>query len=395
MTIETLQDDYGAFCKDGRFVMEGAAAGPLAGLSFAAKDNFDIAGRITGAGDPDWRATHPCVEETSEVISKLLAAGARLVGKTKMDPLAWGSLGINEREGTPINPATPGRIPGGSSSGSASAVGAGLVDFALGTDTACSVRLPAALCGVYGIRPTHGRVSLNGVLPLSPSLDTVGWFARSPMVMRAVGAVLLEGMRAKSRLSRLLLPRNIFALAQVDVVEALSPIIDRLKREFRGADDSPAFEGEEGLDKLWYRVWSVEIREAWAVHGAWIDAVRPRSKILSRERFAAGAHSTPDELEEASRHWRRWEKAVRRLLESDGLLIMPTATDIAPYQDDKETIMSFAHTTLSLMSIAGVAGAPQVTLPAATVEGCPVGLSLIGPRGSDEELLDLAAALMA
>jgi amidase len=136
--------------------LEGATTGPLAGLTFAVKDNFDVAGHITGAGSPDWQRSHRPAHTTAAAITSLVEAGARLVGKTQMDELAYGVLGENAHYGTPHNPAAPDRVPGGSSSGSASAVAGGLVDFALGSDSACSVRLPAALCGLFGIRPTLG-----------------------------------------------------------------------------------------------------------------------------------------------------------------------------------------------------------------------------------------------
>src|SRR5262249_7859357 len=164
-------NEFGAFCSGARVELPGSSAGPLRGLKFAAKDNFDVEGFVTGAGSPDWKETHAPARFTAKSILQLLAAGASLVGKTQMDPLAWGTLGANEHYGTPRNPAAPGRFPGGSSSGSACAVAGCEVDFALGTD---SVRLPAALCGIFGIRPTHRRTPLHGVVPLSRSLDTIG-----------------------------------------------------------------------------------------------------------------------------------------------------------------------------------------------------------------------------
>jgi amidase len=146
--------EFGAFCSGARVELRGRSAGPLRGLKFAAKDNLDVEGFVTGAGSPDWKETHTPARFTAHSICQLLAAGASLVGKTQMDQLAWGTLGRNEHYGTPRNPAAQGRFPGGSSSGSACAVAGCEVDFALGTDSACSVRLPAALCGIYGIRPT-------------------------------------------------------------------------------------------------------------------------------------------------------------------------------------------------------------------------------------------------
>ncbi len=193
-----LGSELGAFCPGPPVQIEGAPRGPFSGLCFAAKDNFDIQGHVTGAGNADWKRTHRAAAETASSVIRLIQCGATLAGKTQMNELAYGALGENQHYGTPINPRAPGRVPGGSSSGSASAVAGGLVDFALGSDSACSVRLPAALCGVFGFRPTLDRVSTRGLVPLSPSLDTVGWFARDPELLLKVGNVLLDEPRAET-----------------------------------------------------------------------------------------------------------------------------------------------------------------------------------------------------
>ncbi|MDQ2103939.1 amidase family protein, partial [Azospirillum isscasi] len=184
-------DPLNAFVPHGLSEIPGAADGPLAGLRFAVKDLFHIAGLPTGAGNPDWLRTHEVPQETAPAVRRLLDAGARVAGKTLTDELAWSLAGENAHYGTPENPKAPGRIPGGSSSGSASAVAGGAVDFAIGTDTGGSIRLPASYCGLYGLRPTHGAVPLDGSVPLAPSFDTVGWFAREAALLRRVGAVLL------------------------------------------------------------------------------------------------------------------------------------------------------------------------------------------------------------
>ena len=171
---------------------EGAADGDLAGTTFVAKDLYDVAGYPTGAGNPQWEATHPVPTTTSSAVTRLLAAGATLIGKSHTDELAYSLSGTNVHYGTPVNSAAPGCVPGGSSSGSASAVAGGLCDFALGSDTGGSVRVPASFCGIFGLRPTHGRVAADGVVPLAPSFDAVGWFANSGAVLMQVGRVLLD-----------------------------------------------------------------------------------------------------------------------------------------------------------------------------------------------------------
>jgi amidase len=188
-----------AFCAHATTFRGGSPGGPLAGRRFAVKDLFAIAGHRACFGNPDWLSTHWAAEATAPVITWLLDAGAALVGTTVTDELAFSLTGENPHYGTPPNPAAPGRVPGGSSSGSASAVAGGLVDFALGTDTGGSVRVPASHCGIFGFRPTHGAVSPAGVLPFSPSFDTVGWFARDADTLAAVGDRLFPATRDRGR----------------------------------------------------------------------------------------------------------------------------------------------------------------------------------------------------
>ena len=152
--------------------IEGRSDGPLAGLTFAAKDLFDVAGQPTGGGNHDWARWHPVPGKHAWAVQTLLNAGATLIGKTITDEVSLGILGENAFDGTPLNPKAPDHVPGGSSSGSASAVASGLCDTALGTDTGGSVRVPASFCGLYGIRPTHGRLPLDGMLPQAPSSAT-------------------------------------------------------------------------------------------------------------------------------------------------------------------------------------------------------------------------------
>ncbi|MCI0781285.1 MAG: hypothetical protein J4N93_08335, partial [Chloroflexi bacterium] len=224
-----IDDPLNAFCKDTDAYLEGAADGPLSGLTFAAKDIFDVAGHVTGGGNPDWKATHQPAGKTAWVVQVLVDAGATMVGKTLTDELTRGIFGENAHYGTPVNPNAPGRVPGGSSSGSASAVAGGLVDFALGSDTGGSVRVPASFCGLYGLRPTHGRIPLDGILIQAPSYDTIGWFARDPETFARVGQILLQnstGSIVPPRPRRLVIARDAFEVADKEVVDALQPVVD-------------------------------------------------------------------------------------------------------------------------------------------------------------------------
>ncbi len=384
------------FCHGRRVEVPGALAGPLAGLRFAAKDNFDVAGHTSGAGNPDWLRTHEPAEATATAVQKLLDAGAALAGKTIMDELAFGSIGENRHYGTPVNPAAPGRVPGGSSSGSASVVAGGAVDFALGTDSACSVRLPASVCGLYGMRPTHGRVAIDGVIPLSPSLDTVGWMSRSAALLSLVGRVLLEPGRHDAPLTRLRIARDAFALAREPVRVALEAGVDRVRRRFAKIDHVDI--GEPGTDQalgfFLTHSMNVQVREVWECHGAWIEEVRPDSVVLSRENMVVGAESTDEDMRQARSAWDALRARVQACVLPGSVLCLPTVTDVAPLRGVAEQERrAFVFPSLCLLSIAVLGGLPQISVPGATLDGLPVGLSLVGAPASDEQLLELVCAL--
>ena len=221
-------DPLNAFCKDSDAYLPGAPAGPLSGLSFAAKDIFDVAGHVTGCGNPDWKSTHQAAGRNAWVVETLVNAGATMVGKTLTDELTRGIFGENAHYGTPTNPKARGCVPGGSSSGSASAVAGGLVDFALGSDTGGSVRVPASFCALYGMRPTHGAIPLDGMLLQAPSFDTIGWFARDLDTFARVAAALLGGPEGATRPQRLVVAEDVFELAEKEVLDALQPFVGDL-----------------------------------------------------------------------------------------------------------------------------------------------------------------------
>src|ERR1700722_11203823 len=223
-----MTDDFGAFIPGGRFRIEGKPGGPLGGLSFAAKDLFDVAGHPTGGGNPDWPKGRPIPTRHAWAVQRLLDAGATLIGKTITDEVSLGILGENPFDGTAQNPRAPGRVPGGSSSGSAVAVAAGLCDTALGTDTGGAVSVPASFCGLYGIRPTQGRLDLSGMMSQAPSSDTTGWFARDAEIFARVSAVMLGEIIPDALPTRLVVATDAFALADPETGAALEPMVARL-----------------------------------------------------------------------------------------------------------------------------------------------------------------------
>jgi amidase len=386
---QTDTDPLNAFIPHDRVRLAGAPDGPLKGIRFAAKDLYDVAGHVTGCGNPDWLASHGPATATAPAVARMLAAGAELVGKTITDELAYSLNGQNFHYGTPVNVNAPGRIPCGSSSGSASAVAGGAVDTALGTDTGGSVRVPACVCGIYGIRPSHGRVSLEGVNPLAPSFDTAGWFAREAGLMERVGAVLLGEDTAG-------LPPGVarigdaFALAEPGVQAALEPLAMRVEAML--GRRTPIEIG--GLPDWMATFRKLQAREIWAVHGPWIEKVRPHfgPEVAARMEWARSVASRPAG-DEADRR-RAFAARMAAILGSIGVLLLPSAPDIAPLRGlEGASSQSFRDRTLSTTCIASMARLPQVNIPAGRVNGCPVGLSLIGPRGSDRALLRLAVQL--
>src|SRR6185312_1350760 len=206
--------------------IKGAATGPLAGLSAVVKDMYAIAGERMGCGNPDWLATHQPDTKNCPPVQKILDAGATIIGKTICDEFFYSVTGANAHYGTPVNARAPGRLPGGSSGGSASACGAGLCDFALGSDTGGSVRIPASFNGLYGLRPTHERIAHEGVADMAPSFDVPGWYAATPGVFRKVGHVLLDERRVPGRIERVVVLEDAFAQAEEPVADLLRTLLE-------------------------------------------------------------------------------------------------------------------------------------------------------------------------
>ena len=387
-----INDTLNAFVDHGRIEVQPMKEGALSGLTWALKDFFDLAGVPTGAGSPEWLATHPVPTKSSPIVDRLLGAGAKLVGKTHTDELAWSLNGENAHYGTPINPAAPGRIPGGSSSGSAAATAGGLVDFAIGSDTGGSVRLPASYCGVYGIRTTHGRLPLDGAVPLAPSYDTVGWFARSPDLMLQVGNVLLDRVRAPRKPKKLLIARDLFDAVDEKVRNLLQPSVDRLK-SIVGTSEEVDVAGD--ARDAWRNAFRVlQSEEAWAVQGEWISAVKPKLGPGVKERFAAAAVMDPADIAAAKVVRKTIIEKMNALLADDAVLVLPAAPGIAPLLKTPDAVLDvFRARAIELLCIAGHAGTPQMSLPVAKLDGCPIGLSIMAARDCDEDLLALAVEL--
>ena len=390
-------DSVGAFVATPKVLLAGAPGGPLSGLTLAVKDLFDIEGHVTGAGNPTYAATHEPAQSTAVAVQRLVDAGATVVGKTITDELAYSLSGTNVHYGTPRNVAAPGRVPGGSSAGSAAAVAAGLVDLALGTDTGGSIRVPASYCGIVGWRPTHDAVSLQGVVPLAPSFDTAGLLARDP-------AALLSGARALIDTGAITAPhgdeytaRVRFAVIAETLDDSSPAVADAVRRVAAGLGAAAeAVTVGLHLDDTLTAFRTRQGWEAWQAHGDWIRSTEsnggPRFGPGIASRFEAASRITLEEVMVADHIRAKVRLLIDEATASDTILVMPAAAGQAPgAPTDLRAHEVQRMRTLRLTSIAGLAGVPVVVLPLARVEGLPLGIAFIGALGSDLQLIRAVA----
>ena len=384
-------DDLNAFVPGPRCRVAGTPSGPLSGLHFAVKDLIDVAGWPTGGGNPDWARAQDIPTRHARIIEQLLSAGASIIGKTATDEVSLGILGENPFTGTPLNPTAPDRVPGGSSSGSASVVAAGVCDFALGTDTGGSVRVPSSFCGLYGIRPTHGRLDFSGICVQAPSSDTVGWMARDAGTFARVGAVLFGEPTPTALPHTLLVATDAFAFADPDVAAALAPMVDRLAGIIGTRRD-------EALAPQGLSVWkdaqrTLQSSESLRTFAPWLDQYNPRMQYgVARNLVLAASISDADRTRAAL--MREEARARLRLLLPPGtILCLPTTPFPAPLLGQSVSALAFPRERITCLAcVGGLTGSPQVSLPGALVDGAPVGLSIVGGRGADSALLAVARA---
>lgn len=379
-------------------------SGALDGLSFAVKDNIDIRDRSTSYGSKPWRETHAPAAHHAVCVEQLLMAGARCVGKTVADELTYSLDGENHFYGTPVNPRAPDRIPGGSSSGSASAVACGLVDFALGTDCGGSIRVPASLCGVYGMRPSLHRISEAGVLPFAPSVSTVGVLARTLPVLRQAMRVLLRShAQALPHVRNIYLLQDAFEIADPAIRDALSGCIasfDGLPhvtvksislREITGLDLSLRSCNEDALRVLQ----TAEIANAL---GGWIRASQPEQGPNFRAGYRNVESFDRSAMSEALNLCETLFARVAAFTQPGDVFCYPTVPVLAPKKGvltarNLAAVLDYYDRTMAVTSFAGVARLPEITVPLAQVDGLPVGLSLAAGHYQDEFLLDAGLLL--
>ena len=389
MASATAPADFGAFVPDGLCRREATAHGVLDGLTFAVKDLIDVDGCRTGGGNPDWLAQQNPAPHSAPVVEKALAAGATLIGKTVTDEFAFSLEGRNVHHRRLVNPVCPGRLPGGSSSGSAVAVAGRLVDFALGTDTGGSVRVPANFLGLFGFRPSHGAICLDGVVPFAPSYDTVGWFARDAETLAHVGDILLPPQEHPP-ITNLPLADDAFGL----VDPLLAAELKTRAAGFGPTGSVGVFDGKEADYFECYRV--LQGAEIWQSLGTWITRHKPRCADDIAERFASTAAITGDDVAHYAPIRAAIRNRIEKLVPPDTAIVMPITPCPALIEGASgDVIGSFYQRALTLTSVAGHCGAPQVALPLGHWQQCPIGLAILGPRGGDRALLQLATKIAA
>ncbi len=369
-----------------------ADSGKLAGKTFVAKDLFDIAGHVTGAGSPDWSSKQTPVRDSAQVIETLLADGARLIGKSQTDELACSLDGINIHYGIPENSQMPDRIPGGSSSGSASAVAAGLCHFALGTDTVGSTRVPASYCGLYGFRPTHELVSLKGVRPLAPSFDTVGWMSGDAELLEVCGGVLLDRPRCSHPLGSICILDSVFENSEPSIRDSLKGKAKEIASLFKSQSSSELSAHAADILNLVFN--TIRTREAWDEYGKWIETEKPHLSPTVKARLEEGkAMSAQDE--QLARELKKTSTLfIDDEIAKHGILCFPTTWGLPPGVDSSiEDLAANRRRNLQHTIFSVVSGLPEVTVPIKVKPNVSIGLSFLGPRGSDMQLLNLAALL--
>ncbi|XP_054818295.1 translocon at the outer membrane of chloroplasts 64 [Prosopis cineraria] len=420
---KVIKEDFGAFVE--KFLLvpppqpaPPKAPHPLTGLTFAVSDVFDIDGYVTSFGHPDWARAHGPASQTSAAVSSLLEGGATCIGRTVVDELAFGISGENKHFGTPTNPAVHARVPGGSSGGAAVAVAAGLVDFSLGIDTVGGVRVPAGFCGVLGFRPSYGAVSHMGLIPVSTSLDTVGWFAKDPKVLNRVGHILLPASYVVPRNPRQIIiaddcfqhinvplekssqvvirsTEKLFGrqvLKQMNLADYLSSTVPSLK-----AVASQHVNGrlkDSSLKLLANVMQFLQRHEFRLKHEEWMNTEKPTLHPSISAQLQDKLEVSDEDVENWKSVRNEMRIAVNSLLKDEGVLVIPTVADFPPKLGGKEILSEeYQSRAFSLLSIASISGCCQVSIPLGIHDKCPLSVSLIARHGGDRFLLDTVQAI--
>ncbi|MFM2482747.1 amidase [Celerinatantimonas sp. YJH-8] len=383
-------NDSSVYCKHGPHQGPVNSHGPLTGLRFVYKDLYDVAGFATGAGNPTWYQSHAPAALTASVLAQLFDSGSRCVGRVQTDEIAYSLNGCNAHFGTPINPITPDRLPGGSSSGSAVAVACNDADIGLGTDTGGSIRIPSMYNGLVGIRPTHGRLSTSGIIPLAPRFDTPGWMCRDARTLERVGA-FLYGMDVQS------CDFHDFQFIMVDALfERLSEPLFQGWQQFqqqlqKQCDLQHWSIAAQDIDALAPVFQVLQGRQAAAIHQEWHHRYPQALAPDIDQRLSWAESLTASDQGSAEQQRLQWIQRLSAMLLPNQFLLIPTAPDVAPLRKTSSSeLADFRVRLMGMTAMAGLSGCPQVQMPLLNLDGIPFGVSLIGPRDSDMQLLALA-----
>ncbi|WP_350648202.1 amidase [Pseudomonas sp. HY13-MNA-CIBAN-0226] len=362
-------------------VVEDLALGG-SGPSVMVKDTIDIAGYSTRASSQAL-ADAPAAREHAQVVQAVLDAGCRITGKTSLHELAFGTTGLNAWTGTAANPRYPGYIPGGSSSGSAAAVAAGLCDFALGTDTGGSVRIPAACCGVFGLKPTFGRVSRQGVMPARSTLDCVGPLARDMDSLIAAMHVIDPSFNVAA------VPENLcIGVVAVPADEQVQAVVSQALERSRFTLTEQSL---PGMSAAYGAGMAVINAETWAACGHLLETGRVGQDVADRLR--AASLTSAESVTEAELVRRAFTAEVDAALAITPILALPTMPDFPLLVADAADTRAALGMT-SLVRAFNLSGHPALSIPLESASGLPVGLQLIAAHGADELLCAVGRELV-
>lgn len=390
----TSLDSFNALITKAEIAPAPSVNGALQGATLAVKDIYDVAGMKTGCGNPQILAESVAAEKSAPVVEKLLAAGAKVIGKTQTDELAFSLMGQNSHFPYPINPAAPDRVTGGSSSGSAASVAGKIADIALGSDTGGSIRAPASFCGLIGLRITHGRIPLEGIMPLAPSLDTIGWFARDIALYEKVGQVLLGDDEQNFSFSQLLyMPLLEHLLLDHPETDSYRAMFAKVRPHF--ASLKAASQSTLSIDELYLTFRQIQGWEAWNTHGAWISSGDRKLGAGVADRFAYGSEISNEAVTRHRIRRARFTQELETIIGDNAVLALPTVPGAEPFANEPfESLQAYREQALRLLCLSVLSGLPQITVPLGQVHGAPFGISFIGPRGSDRALLALGRNIL-
>ncbi len=388
-----MSKDARVYCAQGPEFINPTAEGTLSNTSFVFKDLFDVGGYVTGAGNPTWLATHQPAEKTSPLIVALLAQGAKCVGRVQTDELAYSLNGQNIHYGTPQNPLAPECIPGGSSSGSAVAVARGDADFAIGTDTGGSVRVPASYCGLFGLRPTLHKLDLSHCFELAGSFDTAGVFAKTLPMLNQAFATLCAAPQPGQIQSRLFLDDAFSALLGKARLERLQTWCQTVGVSLiRG--DVLAKNGWQ-LDALSELFRTIQGFEIIRLHGEWLSQHGDSLDPAIAARVEWSRQITPEQYQAAQAEQAKFAEQIHSAIASfEGVWVLPTTPSGPPRLDmPADELAIYRSQLMGMTSVAGLSGLPQLHIPMNGLEAGPCGISLIGAAQSEGDLIASAMVL--